>query len=147
MVKVKYWTVIRSSRSRVKRTTILETVSLNLKFTAPDKNQTTAVVSPAPRRYTLASGSMPTPVCVPSPHSDKHEEEFQSFILGKCHFCRLRKRELALGLCVLKVPGSQGKVGGGWASSLQRMMVDCVSGRPTPTARFWKPAHVTMWLA
>lgn len=31
---------------------MLETVSLNLKFTAPDKNQTTAVVSPAPRRYT-----------------------------------------------------------------------------------------------
>ena len=36
---------------------------------------------------------------------DKQEEQFQSFILGNCRLCRLRKRELELGLCVLKGDG------------------------------------------
>ena len=52
-----------------------------------------------------------------------------------------------MGLCVLKVMGSWRKVGDKQgAGSLPRVMVDYVSGRPTPTARFWKPAHVTTWL-
>lgn len=35
---------------------------------------------------------------------------------------------------------------GRWAEFLQTIMVDCVSGRPIPTARFLKLAHVTTWL-
>lgn len=43
--------------------------------------------------------------------------------------------------------GSCMQVGGVWAGSPLKMMVDSLSGRPTPTARSWKPAHVTTWLA
>lgn len=30
--------------------------------------------------------------------------------------------------------------------ALQGMTAACVSGRPTPTAQFWKPGPVTTWL-
>lgn len=48
---------------------------------------------------------------------------------------------------VLKVMGSWLQGGGRWAGSPQKVMADCVSGRPIPTARFLKLAHVTTWLA
>lgn len=89
------------------------------------------------------------------PHTSVHtpptpirtRRNFKVVFSENSHLYRLGKSLLELGMCVLKVMGSCMQVGGVWAGPLLKMMVDLISGRPTPTARSWKPAHVTTWLA
>ena len=107
---------------------------------------TTQVCSyPGSSAHTVLT-QLPTPLHTHYPHSDKHKEEFQCFIGGGT-LVFIGKERGSLKWGGLEDDGvmheSWGQVGG----SPQKMTVDCISGRPTPTARFWKPAHVTTWLA
>lgn len=102
---------------------------------------TSWVISPTLHSHSPACISAHTP-----PTQISMKGNFKILFKGNSYFCRLRRSLNWGGLRVLKLMGSCMKVRSRRAESLQKMMVGCVSGRPTPTARFWKPAHVTMWL-
>lgn len=150
MVKAQCRTESRRFGNRVKGTTHEEKQSLDVTFTALGKNQTPVLAALAPHTRPGASthtrSHSPASVHTP-PTWVRKRRNFKALFWENSPLCRPRKRLLALGMCVLKAMGSCMQAGGVWAGSPLKVMVDSVSGRLTPTARSWKPARVTTWLA